>query len=121
MALSSKAVARILERSGSCARMMRPLLALAILMSLVGPTLAQSTRVLRQPNGGYIVIPPSGPAGQVIPAPDGSFMIVAPPGPPRLGRSGFFAVTPENDGAFDGVPSDGDQPEDEALPCCSPP
>ena len=100
--------------------MMSPLLAFAILLSMVAPAAAQSTRILRQPDGGYIVLPPSGPAGQIIPAPGGGFMVVAPPGPPRPGL-GFFAVAPENEGAFEGVPSDGVRPEDDALPCCSPP
>jgi hypothetical protein len=105
----------------SVAGMMRPLLALAMLLSLVGPAVAQSTWVLRQPDGGYIVVPPSGPVGQIVPAPGGGFMVVAPAGPPTAARSGFFAIAPKNGGGSMSVPSDGDQSDNGVWPCCSPP
>jgi hypothetical protein len=54
---------------------------IALALATASPAMAQSTLVLPQSGGGYMVIPPQGFSTQVLPLPDGQgWMLVPPPG-----------------------------------------
>ena len=46
----------------------------ALTLAIAGPALAQSTLILPEPGGGYLVVPPSGRSTQVVPLPGGGAM-----------------------------------------------
>jgi hypothetical protein len=85
---------------------MRPILTATILvLAAAGPALAQSTVILSEPGGGYLVVPPSTPSAQVLPQP-GSGALVVTPGRPST------VVLPLPGGAAETVPFSA------AEPCC---
>jgi hypothetical protein len=93
--------------------MRRPLLALAILLTIADHGAAQTSVIPLAPGRGHIVLPPSRPAGLVLPKTSGRFTVLTPGLPP-------FVVLPQSFRGFAIVPFS-DPPEDSGLPCCNPP
>jgi hypothetical protein len=83
---------------------MRLILA-AILLLITGPALAQSTLILPEPGGSYLIVPPAGPSTQVLPQLGGGALVVTPGRPSTV-------VLPLPGGAAKTVPFSA------AEPCC---
>jgi hypothetical protein len=77
----------------------------AILLLIAGPAMAQSTLILPEPGGGYLIVPPAGPSTQVLPQPGGGALVVTPGRPSTV-------ILPLPEGSADTVPFSA------AEPCC---
>jgi hypothetical protein len=51
---------------------------IAAMFLIATPAMAQSTLVLPEPDGGYVLIPPSGPITQILREPGGGHLILSP-------------------------------------------
>jgi hypothetical protein len=51
---------------------------IAAMILIATPAIAQSTLVLPEPDGGYVLIPPSGPITQILREPGGGHLILTP-------------------------------------------
>ncbi len=91
--------------------MKRPLLALAILLTIAGHAAAQTSVILPAP--GRNIMLPSGSTVHVPPETAGRFTLLT------IGRAPFV-VLHESYRGFEIVPLS-DPPEDGGLPCCRPP
>jgi hypothetical protein len=58
---------------------MRQILA-TILLLIAAPAMAQSTLILPEPGGAYLIVPPVGPSTQVLPQLGGGALVVTGPG-----------------------------------------
>ena len=92
--------------------MRRPLLALAVLLTIADHAAAQTSAILPVP--GRIIVLPSGTAVRIPPANARRFTLLTP------GRPPFVVPPPESYRGFKIVPLS-DPPEDSGLPCCRPP
>jgi hypothetical protein len=84
-------------------------LSVAVSLVVAGPAQAQSTVILPQPDGGYLVVPPAGPASQILPMPGGGALVVTPDRPAMM-------ILPLPGSAAETVPFSAAEPCCEGLP-----
>ena len=90
----------------SCYAPAMKLILAALLLLIAAPAMAQSmTVILPEPDGGYLVVPPSGQITQVLPQPSGGALVVTPGRPSTI-------VLPLPEGSAATVPFSA------AEPCC---